>query len=211
MSAVEPVQSGPYPTPTDAPDGPSQMAAIATWAAGRLWMRFASTAARDAAIAAPVEGMHCTTGTGATQQDWAYRGGTWRDITVPHTFSTYVPTLSGVTLGNGTLVGEYTRHPDGLVLAGGRLTLGSTSSVTGTINIGLPVAASSVWNNIYPVFGRSMMQDISAGVLVFHDLTVASATSLLLRASNGTAAGPTTPFTWASGDILSWNVTYRGV
>jgi len=57
--ATEPIQSGPYPVPGDAPDGPAQMLAIVAWAAGRLVMRFASTAARDAALPSPADGMVC--------------------------------------------------------------------------------------------------------------------------------------------------------
>ncbi len=57
--ANEPIQGGPYPEPIDPPDGPGQMSAIVGWAAGRSVMRFASIAARDAALPAPVDGMVC--------------------------------------------------------------------------------------------------------------------------------------------------------
>ncbi len=57
--ANEPIQGGPYPDPSDPPDGPAQMSAIVAWIAGRSNMRFASTAARDAAIPSPVSGMSC--------------------------------------------------------------------------------------------------------------------------------------------------------
>lgn len=55
--ATEPIQGGPYPAPADSPDGPSQMKGIVDWSAVRSVMRFASAAARDAAIPSPVSGM----------------------------------------------------------------------------------------------------------------------------------------------------------
>jgi len=41
-------------------------------------MGFAATAARDAAIPAPVEGMECVTGTGAAMVKWLYFNAAWR-------------------------------------------------------------------------------------------------------------------------------------
>ena len=76
--ATEPIQSGPYPVPADPPDGPNQMSAIVTWAAGRLNMRFASTAARDAAIPSPTAGMECVIGSGASMAKHIYDGTRWR-------------------------------------------------------------------------------------------------------------------------------------
>lgn len=83
MPATEPIQGGPYPEPSDPPDGPNQMSAIAVWAAGRLVMRFSTPAARDAAITSPVEGMVAMTGTGAALREWTYVNGSWRDVTLP--------------------------------------------------------------------------------------------------------------------------------
>jgi hypothetical protein len=80
MPANEPVQQGPYPLPVDPPDGPNQISAIAAWAASRLVMRFANTAARDAAVPAPVDGMLCTTGSGAGMRIWLVRSGTWQEM-----------------------------------------------------------------------------------------------------------------------------------
>lgn len=76
--ATEPIQGGPYPVPGDSPDGPSQMKAINDWAAVRLNMRFASVAARDAAIPTPVAGMECVIGAGAGLVKYIYDGTAWR-------------------------------------------------------------------------------------------------------------------------------------
>lgn len=77
--ATEPLQGGPYPIATDVPDGPAQIKAVVDWAASRSVMRFATTAARDAALVAAgvaaVDGMIAVTGTGANLVVWVYRGG----------------------------------------------------------------------------------------------------------------------------------------
>lgn len=211
MTTTEPIQGGPSPEPSDSPDGPNQLAAITAWAAGRLWMRFASPSARDVQITSPVEGMHCTTGTGATQIDWAYRGGQWRNITTPHAWQSYTPALTGFTLGNGTIVGEYTRLADGTVHCGGRLTFGSTSSITGTLSIGLPVSVNGVYNNVLTVLGDMMLYDTSAGAMQLWHAQVASGASFLGRNDAGGSVAAASPWTWASGDQIMWNLTYRGV
>ncbi|WP_159622665.1 hypothetical protein [Ruania rhizosphaerae] len=77
MPANEPVQQGPYPTPPDPPDGPNQMSAIVTWAAGRLNMRFADVPALEAEIPSPVEGMEAFTGSGSSAVKWIYVNGDW--------------------------------------------------------------------------------------------------------------------------------------
>jgi hypothetical protein len=52
-----PAQAAPYPAPQAVPDVPADLAALATWADTRVVMRFATAAARNAAIAVPAAGM----------------------------------------------------------------------------------------------------------------------------------------------------------
>lgn len=78
MPSTEPIQSGPYPVPADAPDGPTQMLAIVNWAASRTVMRFASTVARDAALPTPVDGMLCYVA--ADKSYYACVDGVWRVV-----------------------------------------------------------------------------------------------------------------------------------
>lgn len=108
MTANEPVQGGPYPEPTDPPDGPNQLAAIATWAAGRLVMRFASEVARDAAIPSPVEGMVAVTGAGDDLRAWIYHGTAWALMWRPTRFGS-----GATTVGSGSV--NAALNPDGSV------------------------------------------------------------------------------------------------
>lgn len=136
MPATEPIQGGPYPEPSDPPDGPNQMAAIAVWAAGRLVMRFASPAARDAAIPTPTEGMEAFTGTGATSVTWVYQGAAWQVLWRPTTSGAVTGgtgwTSSGVAHKNAedrvNLTGALTRTSD--------LTITSSFAVIGTVPAG---------------------------------------------------------------------------
>ncbi|UFU03428.1 hypothetical protein LQF12_02120 [Ruania suaedae] len=67
------------------------MGAITTWAANRLNMRFASEAARDAALPNPTEGMEAFTGTGPSATKWVYYNGAWER---------YVLTSGGIGFGS---------------------------------------------------------------------------------------------------------------
>jgi hypothetical protein len=115
MTSFEPVQVGPYLLPSDPPNLAQITKDISDWAAGRLNMRFSTTAARDAAIPAPVEGMYCTTGTGATLVQWLYVSAAWLDIrrtgitmgTPTATVNAGTPTV-GTTETRDAVLGNYT-------------------------------------------------------------------------------------------------------
>jgi hypothetical protein len=56
--------------------------------------------------------------------------------------ASYTPTSTGVTLGNGTLTGNFTRV-NKLVYGSVRLALGSTTAITTTVTFSLPVTAAT--------------------------------------------------------------------
>lgn len=197
MPATEPLQAGPYPEPSDPPDGPNQLAALAVWAAGRLVMRFASPAARDAAITSPVEGMEAFTGSGVTGVKWLYLSGTWRNVTVPGAWTAYTPSWTNLTLGNGAVVARYSQIGK-TVTATVNLTIGSTTSVGEIFVPALPVAdvgaqgVGSVW--VFDSSATAWYPGVWAkGYFVF---------------AAGRAAAAV-PFAWATGDLLFASVTYE--
>lgn len=79
---TEALQGGPYPAGTAAPNVPSDMQAIVTWAANRSVMRFASSSARSSAFTAagvsPVAGMLAW----MSDSGWyeKYTGSTWQRL-----------------------------------------------------------------------------------------------------------------------------------
>jgi hypothetical protein len=135
--------------------------------------------------------------------------------TVLGTYTAYTPTLTGVTLGNGTVTGSYCRV-NNFVHVNGVFTFGSTSAITGTVGILAPVNIdSSMSAGAFP-FGIASLNDVSSGAFYVLELLYASATEFRLRAINTAGAyavtvvvSSTIPLTWASGDILTWQTTYR--
>lgn len=127
-------------------------------------------------------------------------------------WTAYTPTLSGITLGNGTLSGRY-KQIGKTVYFSISLTLGSTSSITATGPLfGLPVAA---------VAGRRQAAaveyyDSSATSLVWGLSEIASSTTApygppTTAGSYWPLLSSTFPFAFATGDIISINGVYEAV
>jgi hypothetical protein len=126
--------------------------------------------------------------------------------------TSFTPGWSGLTVGNGTLnYATYVRVQN-FIMVQVSFTLGSTSSVTGNIFIGNPVAAA---NGTQGPCGTSVFGDVSTGV------TYTGVTSMnigFLQAIPQNVAGTystfevtssTVPFTWATGDIIQFQGFYR--
>jgi hypothetical protein len=122
----------------------------------------------------------------------------------------YTPTLTGITLGNGTLSTRYVLI-NNFVHFEGKLTFGSTTSITGSAPIiNLPFIAAQSFQ--------------VAGSIVYADNGVATYTGMPLQIGTGgiylfinnfaTAYGnevavtSTIPFTWGNGDSITWSVHY---
>lgn len=125
-------------------------------------------------------------------------------------WTSYTPTLTNFTLGNGTRVAHYKQNGK-TVHFKIRLTLGTTSSVTGNPTFTLPVTAVSATT----LFGKSFYNDASVG---FFDagLIQDSATVISTRAVNAsatyatyTAVSSTIPFTWTTNDYIDIGGTYE--
>ena len=138
--------------------------------------------------------------------------------TVLGTYTAFTPTFAGVTVGNGTFVTRYARV-NNFVHYVGYFTLGTTSAVTGTVNIDLPISCSSTYSGLNGVpMGELNLFDTSASTwyrgAVF---SIGSTTTVRTRIYSvsgtqiieNTSANATTPFTWATGDQFLWNITYQ--
>lgn len=112
----------------------------------------------------------------------------------------YTPTNTNVTVGNGTETARFTRL-GGLIHVRYQLVWGSTTSFTGTVQIGNPVSAEMT-NTAAVVGGR--ITDSSAGTAGTTPISgfLASAGSLRPVPTTGGVITATNPFTWASGDAL---------
>jgi len=129
---------------------------------------------------------------------------------VPSDWTAWSPSYAGITVGNGTVEASYMQLAK-LVVCHYRLTWGSTTSFSGTPQVILPVAS----------YGYALNDTL--GDAAFYDSSVGSASRepggvfysssdevFFVRASttSGTV-NATSPFTWATGDTLSFTATYR--
>ena len=120
-------------------------------------------------------------------------------------------TFTNFTLGNGTASAYYAVVND-LVHFWGGAVLGSTSSVTGRIEIDLPLTAQVAYPN--PAGWATLDNagvSLQTGIATFLT-TTAIALFALNNVSNwirGTATSASAPFVWGTGDALFWNVVYK--
>ncbi len=125
------------------------------------------------------------------------------------------PTIAGFTIGNGTInISRYTQIGK-LVHWYGKVTLGSTSSMSGDLKLSLPVAPNTIYETLDSIVGSCRLQDGSA-LRHTAEASISGDTDIIIRCqiasgTHLTEAGitSTVPFTWASGDMFAWNVTYE--
>ena len=124
------------------------------------------------------------------------------------TYSTWSPTFSGLTVGNGTLTARYTQIGK-LVNFIFIFRLGSTSSVSGRIDVSVPVAEA---RNTAPF--TAQFDDSGVGSTAGY-VSIESgyfATRAMNSSGTYTTLGDTTasvPFTWANLDFIYFTGTYE--
>lgn len=138
--------------------------------------------------------------------------------TVIGTYTAYTPTFANLTVGNGTSSARYSRV-NNVVNYYGYFTLGSTSAVTGVVNITLPITANAIYAGINGIpMGDLEMFDTSASTWYKGEVfSIGSTTVTRTRiwttsgsnVINNSSPNITAPFTWATGDQFLWNITYE--
>jgi hypothetical protein len=136
--------------------------------------------------------------------------------TVLGTYTAYTPTLLNFTIGNGTVTGSYCRV-NNFVHYFGSVTLGSTSSVTGNVSASVPINMHADMSVVRMSQGVCLFVDASAGQTCSGETGYnASVTSVFLGAitTSGSfgvfaAMSATTPFTWTTSDVATWNIYYK--
>ena len=127
-------------------------------------------------------------------------------------WTTYTPTLSGITFGNGTIVARYTQIGK-VVFATVRITLGSTSAVTGAMAITLPVTgrAGSSASGAQCYFVSDGATYPTPGICDLSSQTYCYLRVLTTAAAyvgvNETSA--TVPWTWKTSDIIQFDAVYE--
>ena len=115
--------------------------------------------------------------------------------------------LTGVTLGNGTLTAA-SLQAGKLTGCRGSLTLGSTSSVTTTVRIALPVTANPT-ASYYAFAGWVYLLDSSAPARKYRVPVSGSGVDFLISDLDYVTVNATTPWTWANGDQIMWEFFYE--
>jgi hypothetical protein len=121
----------------------------------------------------------------------------------------YTPALTNITLGNGTMSTRYVLI-NNFVHYEGKITFGSTTSISGTPQIALPFTAAQS----FQIAGNIVYAD--SGVATFSGLPimVGTGTIYLYIANYATAYGnevsvsATVPFTWGTSDSITWSIHY---
>lgn len=123
-------------------------------------------------------------------------------------WTSYTPTNTNITLGNGTMTGRYQRTGK-KVTATVRVLFGSTTSFGGNVAVGLPVAAA---NQVAAYIGQAFLLD--NGVRIWNGVVrvVANATAADVyhtESGNSGIVNATNPFTFGDTDELVMTVTYE--
>ncbi|WP_406298055.1 hypothetical protein OG948_21225 [Embleya sp. NBC_00888] len=146
-------------------------------------------------------------------------GSAWSEFTLPSTlapstwgaWTAYTPVLAGggASLGNGSLVGAWSRVGR-LITARVAFTLGSTTTQgSGYWTFTLPVQAAAVSSG-HAGLGHAMATD--AGTAIYQGIAFVSGGASDMSAfsnAQGSPWGPARPFTWGTNDSLTLLATYE--
>ena len=129
--------------------------------------------------------------------------------TIAGAWDSFTVTLTNVSIGNGTATGFYKKIGRTVVYRV-LVTFGSTTSVSGSITIGLPVTGTAS-QGVHNVF----MTDDSAAA-TYPGVVSPNTTSAVIRAINTsatyatqTATSSSIPFTWATSDVIRLTGVYE--
>lgn len=135
----------------------------------------------------------------------------WAASTVSYPYTTWTPTYTNLTVGNGTVLARYCQI-DKFIHAEFRLTFGSTTSISGGVKVTLPVTAKTSGDGVR---GMCVIFDPGNAGYLGHFNTI-STTEGDVQVYNvaGTYAAmnnltSTVPMTWGTGDIIMINMVYE--
>jgi len=127
-------------------------------------------------------------------------------------WTSYTPTLSNWTLGNGNLDARFSKIGKNVTVYFS-FTFGSTSSIANFANMSLPVTAQS---GAYESYSSCVMNDSGVGIWVGGVYVTGGVAYPRAQIASGsyvqdTTVGATVPFTWATNDLIRGLFVYEGV
>jgi len=130
----------------------------------------------------------------------------WIPLLTQRAWTSYTPTTTNITIGNGTWSSSYAMVGKTVHLKV-RFTLGSTSAITGAATFSLPVTATG--------FGYGTA-NLNTGSNYLGVAAISGTTNVVTNVVNaaGTYAvqastSATVPATWATGHVISLSITYE--
>jgi len=176
---------------------------------------FATTADRDAAFGGTgektlAEGQACYI-EAAPQRLEVYNGTAWVDFDLAGT--SFTPTFTNLTVGNGTLAAKYHRFGS-FVYVEVRLTWGSTTAITGSVDMTFPFTSTTYVSGHFMGMTRYIDSGSSQyiGTMVYINTTTirwqrqTTAGTVEIRGAEISAAAP---FTWTTNDIMTCQYMYE--
>jgi hypothetical protein len=174
-----------------------------------------TSSTRSTLIPSPFTGQICfETDTGYLRvwdgAAWDYLS-TWQ-ATIPGAWQSYTPTWTNLTVGNGTQEFKYTQI-NKFVHVFGRITFGSTTSISTVPRMTLPVSRP---NGQLSILGTAILGDTGTGTYAGYPLSDAAGSVLIFRMDHTVGStvlegnpSATSPFTWVSGDFINVNLMYE--
>ena len=149
------------------------------------------------------EGMSCYTAAG--NNFWYYDGTDF--VSFMSSWAAFTPAWTNFSAGDGTVSAQY-RYTGSEMRCRGVFVLGSTSSVTGSpIQFTIPNSETSTATGGGSL-GSAFFVDSSATNKPYGGLTVVSAADTLVSfvGSDDNYTSASTPFTYAPGDTIRWDI-----
>ena len=136
----------------------------------------------------------------------------WKTATEQYPWQTWTPTYTNISVGNGTVVSRY-QQIGKLVNVEYRLTFGSTTTISAPARLTPPVTINLA--QYFSYNGVALDAGVQAYVL-YIDPANASLFEFLIPLANATYLTPTSvsatvPFTFGTGDVLTFRATYEAV
>lgn len=136
-------------------------------------------------------------------------GSEWLTLQASAGLVSYSPANTNLSVGNGTQTAFYA-ITNGIVHVSYRLQFGSTTAITGTLNIGLPAPAGAGAQGLG--VGYAIDADVSGATSrsTLAVVTGTTASQVILRPVGGDLVQANQPFpSWGSGDTIGFEVSYR--
>lgn len=141
------------------------------------------------------------------EMEYTTDGSTWRTVAATPNWKAYTPSWTNLTVGNGTVTARWMVMA-GMVEVELKFVLGSTSAVGSPPYFSLPAEAlPAAQYGTLDLIGHAFY---AHGSSVWQGAVTRSGSFARCHLSGGGAPGGSSPFAWASGDVLSARLRYAG-